>query len=55
MKYEKKKCTAASKKKNVARLFLHSQGPYKIPAKLPPFWIICKPASHSGYFVKITH
>ena len=37
-----------ARKKNVAKLFHHSWGVYKIPAKLQPFWIIWKPASHSG-------
>jgi len=27
--------------------FIIPEGLYKIPAKLQPFWIICKPATHS--------
>ena len=34
---EKNSCTAVRKKKNVAKLFHHSRGLYKIPAKLQPF------------------
>ena len=37
-----------TRKKNVAKLFIIPGGLCKIPAKLQPFRIICKPASHSG-------
>jgi len=46
---EKNYCTTASKKKKMLQsYFIILEGLYKIPAKLQPFWIICKPASHSG-------
>jgi len=40
--------TAASRKKMWQSYFIIPEGLYKIPAKPQPFWIICKPTSHSG-------
>ena len=44
---EKNSCTATSKEKMLQSYFIIPGGLYKIPAKLQPFQIICKPASHS--------
>ena len=49
MKKNKNSCAAAGKKKKMLQTyFIIPGGLYKIPAKLQPFRIICKPASHSG-------
>ena len=47
---EEKKILALlqARKKMLQSYFIIPGGLYKIPAKLQPFRIICKPASHSG-------
>ena len=46
---EKNSCTAACKEKKMLQsYFIIPGGLYEIPAKMQPFRIICKPASHSG-------